>query len=96
MPGISRFIDRPNTWRCRAFRSTAQRLPIGWARPAELTPVYERMKEMLLVSAVIVVEPGSNQVGILLDHPWDERPWAGPDPPVVAYTYVHLRARARR
>jgi transposase len=65
---------------------------------AELTPVYERMKELLLASAVIVVDEtkvpvldpcrGRTKSGYFWTISRDQRPWAGPDPPGVVYTYA--------
>ena len=65
---------------------------------AELTPVYERMKQLLLASAVIVVDEtkvpvldpgrGRTKSGYFWTISRDERPWAGPDPPGVLYTYA--------
>ena len=65
---------------------------------AELTPVYERMKALLLASAMIVVDEtkvpvldpgrGRTKSGYFWTISRDERPWAGPDPPGVVYTYA--------
>jgi transposase len=65
---------------------------------AELTPVYERMKELLLASTKIVVDEtkvpvldpgrGRTKTGYFWTISRDDRPWAGPDPPGVAYTYA--------
>jgi transposase len=42
LPGISRFIGRPNTWLCRALRSIDRSTLADWVgtAAAELTPVY--------------------------------------------------------
>lgn len=65
---------------------------------AELTPLYERMKELLLASAQIVVDEtkvpvldpgrGRTKSGYFWTISRDDRPWAGPDPPGVVYTYA--------
>src|SRR6516162_3513484 len=65
---------------------------------AELTPVYERLKELLLASAMIVVDEtkvpvldpgrGRTKSGYFWTISRDERPWVGPDPPGVVYTYA--------
>jgi transposase len=65
---------------------------------AELTPLYDRMKELLLASAQIVVDEtkvpvldpgrGRTKSGYFWTISRDDRPWAGPDPPGVVYTYA--------
>jgi transposase len=65
---------------------------------AELTPVYERLKENLLGSAKIVVDEtpvpvldpgrGRTKTGYFWAISRDDRPWGGSDPPAVAYTYA--------
>lgn len=49
MPGVSPFIGKLRTWRCRAFRSTAQGLPIGVnTAAAELAPgLAQQVGDML-------------------------------------------------
>jgi transposase len=68
---------------------------------AELTPLYDRMKELLLASAQIVVDEtkvpvldpgrGRTKSGYFWTISRDDRPWAGPDPPGVVYTYANRR-----
>ena len=70
---------------------------VGYAA-AELTPVYLRMRELLLCSGKIavdettapVLDPGRGQVkkGYFWAIARDDRPWGGSDPPAVAYTYA--------
>ena len=65
---------------------------------AELTPLYERLKENLLSSAPIAVDEttvpvldpgrGKTKQGYFWAIARDERPWNGRDPPAVAYTYA--------
>lgn len=80
---------------------------VGYAA-AELTPLYERLKENLLSSAklavdetpVPVLDPGRGQTktGYFWAMARDDRPWKGTDPPAVLYRYapgrggVHLDA----
>jgi transposase len=70
---------------------------VGYAA-AELTPVYLRMRELILGSAKIamdettapVLDPGRGQTkkGYFWAIARDDRPWSGNDPPAVAYTYA--------
>jgi transposase len=65
---------------------------------AELTPVYERLKELLLGSPKIVVDEtkmpvldpgrGRTKSGYFWTISRDDRPWKGPEPAGVAYTYA--------
>jgi transposase len=65
---------------------------------AELTPVYERLRENLLGSAKIVLDetpvpvldPGRKRTktGYFWTISRDDRPWAGPDPAGVVYNYA--------
>jgi transposase len=65
---------------------------------AELTPLYERLKESLLASArlavdetpVPVLDPGRGRTktGYFWSMARDDRPFGGRDPPAVAYTYA--------
>jgi transposase len=65
---------------------------------AELTPVYERLKELLLASTKIVVDEtkmpvldpgeGRTKTGYFWTISRDDRPWNGPEPAGVAYTYA--------
>jgi transposase len=65
---------------------------------AELTPVYERLKELLLASTKIVVDEtkmpvldpgeGRTKTGYFWTISRDDRPWKGPEPAGVAYTYA--------
>ncbi|MBV8457870.1 MAG: IS66 family transposase [Acetobacteraceae bacterium] len=65
---------------------------------AELTPVYQRLKENLLDSPKIVVDEtpvpvldpggGRTKTGYFWTISRDDRPWGGPDPAAVAYTYA--------
>jgi transposase len=70
---------------------------VGYAA-AELTPVYLRMRELILGSAKIamdettapVLDPGRGRTkkGYFWAIARDDRPWSGNDPPAVAYTYA--------
>lgn len=65
---------------------------------AEIRPIYLRLKELLLMSAKLVVdetrapvlEPGRGRTksGYLWAISRDDRPWGGTSPPAVAYTYA--------
>jgi transposase len=69
---------------------------------AELKPVYDRLKENLLSSGKIAVDEtrapvldpgrGRTKTGYFWGICRDDRPWAGPDPPGVAFTYTPGRA----
>jgi transposase len=71
---------------------------------AELKPVYERLKQHLLGSPKIAVDEtrapvldpgrGRTKTGYFWGICRDDRPWAGPDPPGVAFTYAPGRAHA--
>ena len=62
---------------------------------AELRPVYERLRELILTSGKIAVDEtkapvldpgrGKTKTGQLWAYARDDRPWGGPDPPAVAY-----------
>ncbi len=70
---------------------------VGYAA-AELAPLYERLKEHLLVSSrlavdetpVPVLDPGRGRTktGYFWSMARDDRPFGGKDPPAVAYTYA--------
>lgn len=70
---------------------------VGYAA-AELTPVYLRMRELILGSGKIavdetvapVLDPGRGQTkkGYFWAIARDDRPWSGSDPPAVAFTYA--------
>lgn len=72
----------------------------GWVgtAAAELAPVYERLKERLLASPKIVVDEtkmpvldpgrGRTKTGYFWTISRDDRPWNGPEPAGVAYTYA--------
>jgi transposase len=72
----------------------------GWVgvAAAELKPVYLRMKELLLGSAKILVDEtrapvldpgrGRTKTGYFWAIARDDRPWGGPDPPAVVYSYA--------
>jgi len=80
---------------------------VGYAA-AELAPLYERLKQNLLLSSrlavdetpVPVLDPGRGRTksGYFWSMARDDRPFGGNDPPAVAYTYapgrgaVHLHA----
>jgi transposase len=71
----------------------------GWVgtAAAELKPVYDRLKEILLSSPIIAVDEtkapvldpgrGRTKTGYFWTIARDDRPWAGPNPPGVVYTY---------
>jgi len=76
----------------------------GWVGYAacELTPLYTRMREILLASAKLAVDEtpvpvldpgrGKTKTGYFWAIARDERPWAGNDPPAVVYTYAPSRS----
>lgn len=74
---------------------------VGYAA-AELTPIYERLKRLLLSSeklavdetSVPVLDPGRGvtKKGYFWTIARDDRPWCGPDPPAVAFTYAPGRS----
>ena len=80
---------------------------VGYAA-AELTPLYQRLKQLLLGSAKLAVDEtpvpvldpgrGKTKTGYFWTLARDDRPWAGADPPAVVYTYApgrggeHLQA----
>ncbi len=71
---------------------------------AELAPVAERLKQIVLGSARIfadethlpVLDPGRGRTkkGYFWSIARDDRPWSGKDPPAVVYTYAPGRAHA--
>jgi transposase len=70
---------------------------VGYAA-AELLPLYLRLRELILTSAKIavdetiapVLDPGRGHVkkGYFWAIARDDRPWGGPDPPAIAFTYA--------
>jgi len=70
---------------------------VGYAA-AELAPLAERLRAILLGSAKIVVDEtpapvldpgrGRTKTGYFWAIARDDRPWGGPDPPAVVYTYA--------
>jgi transposase len=70
-----------------------------------LRPVYRRLLDRLRASSKLfadettapVLDPGRGQTktGQLFAYTRDDRPWAGPDPPIVAYAYAPDRKAAR-
>jgi transposase len=70
---------------------------VGYAA-AELMPVYLRLRELILTSGKIVVDEtvapvldpgrGRTKKGYFWAIARDDRPWGGPDPPAVAYSYA--------
>ncbi len=70
---------------------------VGYAA-AELRPVYERLRELILTSAKIavdetkapVLDPGRGRVkeGYFWAVARDDRPWGGADPPAIAFAYA--------
>ena len=70
---------------------------VGYAA-AELRPVYERLRELILTSAKIavdetkapVLDPGRGRVkeGYFWPVARDDRPWGGTDPPAIAFAYA--------
>jgi transposase len=77
---------------------------VGYAA-AELMPLYERLREGLLGSSklavdetpVPVLDPGRGRTkkGYFWAIARDDRPFGGPDPPAVAYTYAQGRSADR-
>src|SRR6185312_202566 len=70
-----------------------------------LRPVYQRLLDRLRASPKLfadettapVLDPGRGRTktGQLFAYARDDRPWGGPDPPVVAYVYAPDRKAAR-
>jgi transposase len=70
---------------------------VGYAA-AELMPIYLRLRELILGSGKIavdetvvpVLDPGRGRTkkGYFWAIARDDRPWGGPDPPAVAFTYA--------
>jgi transposase len=70
---------------------------VGYAA-AELKPLYLRLRELILSSSKIAVDEtvvpvldpgrGCTKKGYFWAVARDDRPWAGPDPPAVAYSYA--------
>src|SRR5579872_4512773 len=70
---------------------------VGYAA-AELKPVYERLRELILASGKIavdetkapVLDPGRGRVkeGYFWAVARNDRPWSGKDPPAIAYAYA--------
>ena len=70
---------------------------VGYAA-AELKALYLRMRELILTSGKIavdettapVLDPGRGRVkqGYFWAIARDDRPWGGPDPPAIAFTYA--------
>lgn len=70
---------------------------VGYAS-AELEPLYARLKANLLTSAKLAVDEtpvpvldpgrGKTKTGWFWAMARDDRPWAGPDPPAVFYSYA--------
>ena len=74
---------------------------VGYAA-AELAPLVERLRELLLTSAKLAVDEtpapvldpgrGRTKTGYFWALARDERPWGGSDPPAVLYTYAPGRS----
>jgi transposase len=70
---------------------------VGYAA-AEVKPLYLRLRELILASGKIavdetkapVLDPGRGRVkqGYFWAIARDDRPWGGPDPPAIAFTYA--------
>lgn len=70
---------------------------VGYAA-AELEPLYARLKANLLTSAKLAVDEtpvpvldpgrGKTKTGYFWAMARDDRPWSGPDPPAVFYSYA--------
>ncbi len=70
---------------------------VGYAA-AELTPVYLRLRELILTSAKVavdetpapVLDPGRGRTkqGYFWAVARDDRPWGGTDPPAIAFSYA--------
>ena len=71
---------------------------------AELAPLAERLRAILLGSAMITVDEtrapvldpgrGRTKTGYFWAIARDDRPWGGPEPPAVVYTYMPGRSAA--
>lgn len=74
---------------------------VGYAA-AELAPLQQRLRQILLASAAIFVDEttapvldpgrGRTKTGYFWTIARDDRPWGGRDPPAVVYTYAPGRA----
>ena len=70
---------------------------VGYAA-AELAPLWERLRRILLASATLFVDEttapvldpgrGRTKTGFFWAIARDDRPWGGKDPPAVVYTYA--------
>lgn len=70
---------------------------VGYAA-TEVNPLYLRLRELILTSSKIavdetiapVLDPGRGRVkkGYFWAIARDDRPWGGPDPPAIAFTYA--------
>src|SRR5215469_13451001 len=70
---------------------------VGYAA-AELAPLAERLRQILLGSPKITVDEtpapvldpgrGRTKIGYFWAIARDDRPWGGPEPPAVVYTYI--------
>lgn len=75
---------------------------VGYAA-AELTPVWERMRELVMRSGRLMVDEthvpvldpgrGTTKTGYFWTMARDDRPWGGADPPAVVYTYAPGRGK---
>jgi transposase len=78
---------------------------LGRTRRVLLRPVHERLLDRLKASSKLfadettapVLDPGRGQTktGQLFAYARDDRPWSGPDPPIIAYVYAPVRKAAR-
>jgi len=76
---------------------------VGYAA-AELAPLAERLRQLLLGSPKITVDEtpapvldpgrGRTKIGYFWAIARDDRPWGGPEPPAVVYTYMPGRSAA--
>jgi transposase len=76
---------------------------VGYAA-AELAPLAERLRQILLGSAKITVDEtpapvldpgrGRTKTGYFWAIARDDRPWGGPEPPGIVYTYLPGRSAA--
>ena len=76
---------------------------VGYAA-AELAPLAERLRKILLGSAKIIVDEtpapvldpgrGRTKTGYFWAIARDDRPWGGPEPPGIVYTYMPGRSAA--
>jgi transposase len=106
MPTIFRCTAKPRSTPARASNLDRSTLA-DWVGHAAflLRPVHQRLLDRLRASPKLfadettapVLDPGrgKTKTGQLFAYARDDRPWGGPDPPIVAYVYAPDRKAAR-